>query len=432
MRLPGRISAAIEILADLNQRQRPVSLALKDWGLSHRFAGSGDRAAIGNLVYDVQRKKLSHAHAMQSDEPRALVLSVVVRDWRENAEALNASFADDNFAPDALSEPEMALLSSDNPLDGAPEFVRADLPEWLAEKFKSQFGDAWIEEARGFSTRPSLDMRVNSLKSSVERVTKSLKRFDPQPSTHAPNALRIASAPGGGRLPNVQADEAYQKGWFEVQDLGSQMAALLVNAEPGQQVLDLCAGAGGKSLALAAAMGNKGQVIAHDTDRNRLAPIYDRIKRSGAHNIQVRPPEPDALNDLVGRMDKVLIDAPCTGTGTWRRHPDTKWRLSPEQLHKRVEEQAAILADAARFLKPGGELIYVTCSVLEEENGIQIQQLIANSGIYLPVDMRNRWVATFPLESTEGHISDMGITLSPHATGTDGFFISVLTRKADT
>ncbi len=430
MRLPGRISAVIEILADLEQRPRPVSVALKDWGQSHRFAGSGDRAAIGNLVYDAQRKRLSHAFAMGSESPRALVLSVVVRDWALEAQSLNASFTDDDFAPEPLTDEELARLTAANPLHDAPDHVRADLPEWLAPKLAETFGDGWIEEAAGFSARPPLDLRVNTLKSSPERVTKSLKRFSPQPTEFAPNGLRIAPTPADGRLPNVQADESYQKGWVEVQDLGSQMAALLVGAEPGQSVLDLCAGAGGKSLALAAAMNSRGQVFAHDADRNRLAPIYDRIKRSGAHNIQVRPPEPGALDDLVGRMDKVLIDAPCTGTGTWRRHPDTRWRLTEDQLQKRVDEQAAILADAGRYLKPGGELVYVTCSVLSEENGIQIQRFAQESGIFSPIEMRNRWDAVFPGSRFAAHVSPWGLTLSPKLSGTDGFFISVL-KKAD-
>lgn len=428
MRLPGRISAAIEVLADLDQRQRPVSVALREWGQSHRFAGSGDRAAIGNLVYDVQRKKLSHAYAMGTDDPRALVLSVVVRDWNEVAQSLNAAFESDNFAPAPLTENELARLTVQDPLAGAPDHVRADLPEWLASKLGSTFGETWLDEAKAFAARPPLDMRVNPLKSSSERVAKSLKRFDTKPTAYTPNALRLDPSPAAGRLPNVQADEGYQKGWFEVQDLGSQMAALLVKAEPGQHVLDLCAGAGGKSLALAAAMGNRGQILAHDTDRNRLAPIYDRIKRSGAHNIQVRPPEPGALDDLVGRMDKVLIDAPCTGTGTWRRHPDTKWRLSEEQLQKRVDEQANILADAGRFLKPGGELVYVTCSVLEDENIAQIQKLVSDTGFYVPVDMSNRWGAVFPDAESAKHADEWGVTLSPLATGTDGFFVSVLTK----
>src|SRR5690606_8191794 len=161
--------------------------------------------------------------------------------------------------------------------------------------------------------------------------------------TFAANGLRMFAGGKEARTPNVQSDEGYIKGWFEVQDLGSQAVATLAGARPGEQVLDLCAGGGGKTLAMAAAMGNKGQIFAYDSDRSRLAPIYDRLKRNGVRNVQVRAPEPGALDDLVGKVDRVLIDAPCTGTGTWRRRPDTKWKLTPELLTQRMGEQAAIL-----------------------------------------------------------------------------------------
>ena len=184
--------------------------------------------------------------------------------------------------------------------------------------------------------------------------------------------VRIAAGERDSRTPNVQADEGYLKGWFEVQDQGSQIVALLAGAKPGEQVLDLCAGAGGKTLAMAAAMGNKGQIFAYDSDRHRLAPIYDRLKRNGVRNVQVRAPGEGALDDLAGKMDRVVIDAPCTGSGTWRRRPDAKWKLTAEQVAQRVGEQAAILAEGARYVKPGGTLVYITCSVLHEENGGQV------------------------------------------------------------
>lgn len=431
MRFPGRLSAAIDVLTDLEMHHRPASVALRDWGLSHRFAGSGDRAAIGNLVYDALRRRASHAFAMGEQTPRALALSVAVRDWGEAPDALDASFVDARFAPDRLTEAEVERLTATDPLADAPDHVRADIPEWLAPSFQQAFGESWIEEGRGLTNRPPLDMRVNRLKADGNRVAASLRRFSPRPTDIAPDGLRIAAGARDARTPNVQTDQAFLKGWFEIQDQGSQIVSLLAGARPEEQVLDYCAGGGGKSLAMAAIMANKGQIYAHDSDRARLAPIYDRLKRAGAHNIQVRPPEPDSLNDLVGRMDRVLIDAPCTGTGTWRRHPDAKWRLSEDQVQKRVEEQAAILADAARFLKPGGELVYVTCSLLPDENRIQIRELVADTGIYVPVDLRNRWVATFPQAEPAQHVDEWGTTLSPHATGTDGFFISVLTKSAD-
>src|SRR6185312_3100974 len=178
--------------------------------------------------------------------------------------------------------------------------------------------------------------------------------------------IRMPPIEGAGRHPNVQAGPGFQKGWFEIQDEGSQIVADLAVAGGGAQVLDFCAGAGGKALALSAAMKNHGQIFAHDADKSRLAPIFGRLKRAGSRNVQVI--QPAALSGLEGLMDLVLVDAPCTGSGTWRRRPDSKWRLSDRQLDQRKTEQAAILEDARRFVKPGGRLAYVTCSVFSEEN----------------------------------------------------------------
>lgn len=165
MRLPGRIAAAIEVLADIDAHRRPVAEALKAWGLANRFAGAGDRAAIGNLVYDALRRKASHAWAMGSEAPRALVLSVVVRDWGEGVEKLNASFSGDRFAPTQVSADEAARLTAPDPLAGAPDHVRGDVPEWTAPHLAESFGEGWVDEARGLSGRPPLDLRVNLLKS---------------------------------------------------------------------------------------------------------------------------------------------------------------------------------------------------------------------------------------------------------------------------
>ncbi len=431
MQLPGRIAAAIEVLDDVATRHRPVALALKDWGVRHRFAGSGDRAAIGNLVYDALRKRASHAHAMGADTPRALVLAVAVFDWGSDPATLNAGFAADKFGPDAISDAEMARLTAEDPLKGAADHVRADVPEWLAPSLQAAFGDRWIEEARALTERPPLDLRVNRLKADPERVTKALKRFEPQASAIAPMALRMAAGSGNARTPNVQSDEGYLKGWFEIQDQGSQLVAALAGAVPGQQVLDLCAGAGGKTLALAAAMQNKGQIFAYDTDRSRLAPIYDRLKRNGARNVQVRAPEPGALDDLVGKMDRVVVDAPCTGTGTWRRRPDTKWRLTAEQLAARQAEQAEILAGAADYVKPGGQLVYITCSVLPEENSAQIAAFLAARQDFSAVPASGVWFDRVGREAPEGlYDGPDGVMLTPATTGSDGFFVAILARRA--
>jgi 16S rRNA (cytosine967-C5)-methyltransferase len=394
MRLPGRISAAIAVLTEAETRQRPVAEALKAWGINNRFAGAGDRAAIGNLVYDALRRRASHAALMGSDSARALVLSVVVRDWGEDPAALNESFSGDRHAPEALSAEEMARVVGQLP-DDTPGWVLADSPQWLAPSLQRAFGDNWIAEGQDMAGRPSLDLRVNSLRAERTKAMQALARFDPKETAIAPLGLTMPARPRDARTPNVVGDETYLKGWFEVQDQGSQIVAALAGARPGEQVLDFCAGAGGKSLALAAAMGNKGQIFAYDSDRARLAPIHERLKRNGVHNVQVRMPQPGALDDLVGRMDRVVIDAPCTGTGTWRRRPDTKWTLTPELLAQRVEAQQAVLAQGRLYLRPGGTLIYITCSILPEENDDRIAAFIAANPGFAPVPPGDLWQATF-------------------------------------
>ncbi|MDQ0455350.1 RsmB/NOP family class I SAM-dependent RNA methyltransferase [Rhizobium paknamense] len=426
MRLGGRLSGAIDILADIETRRRPVADALKDWGLSHRFAGSGDRAAIGNIVYDALRMKLSHAFLLDDDSPAALAYGVLLRQWGYTPEALAAALEGDSFAPEPLGEARLAAFSSRSLAD-APLFVQGDVPDWVEPSLEAAFGAGWLKEAQALCERPSLDLRANTLKSTRDKVIKALERSGAEPAPIAPNGIRIAPGEGPSRLPNVTAELAFQKGWFEVQDEGSQLVADLVEAGEGEQVLDFCAGGGGKTLAMAAAMNNKGQVHAFDADRKRLAPIIERLKRAGTHNVQVHD-RPEALQKLEGRMDKVLVDAPCTGTGTWRRRPDTKWRLTPRNLQERIDQQAEALADAARHVRPGGELIYVTCSILPEENQNQIAAFVARHPEFSAVPLMPRWQARFgtahkPVESETG-----GLTLSPGLTGTDGFFCARLQR----
>jgi 16S rRNA (cytosine967-C5)-methyltransferase len=397
----GRLAAAIEVLEAIETRHRPVAEALKDWGIAHRFAGSGDRAAIGNIVYDALRWRLSGAWIMGEDTPRARVLATVGWRWGVGADGLVALFADDQHAPEPLSENEAGRIAHPD-LSAAPGHIRADLPEWLATRFEQVFGGDWVAEGEALAERPPLDMRVNRLKADRDKVMKALAKFG---AVEAP---------------------AFQKGWFEVQDEGSQIASLLVGAKPGEQVLDLCAGAGGKTLALASIMANKGQVFATDSDRARLAPIFDRLKRAGARNVQVREAGA-SLDDLAGRMDAVLIDAPCTGSGVWRRRPDAKWRLTERALEERIGEQAALLSSAAQYVKAGGRLVYVTCSLLPEEDADQVAAFLAGHPEF----------AAAPAAETTAGIDNLGpaaldagkgIILSPRRTGTDGFFISVMRR----
>ena len=224
----------------------------------------------------------------------------------------------------------------------APDTIAADCPDWAAPLLQEAFGDDWVGEAQALAARPPLDLRANTLKATRQKVIAELDGTDAAATVLATHGIRIPPIDGAGRHPNVQAEPAFQKGWFEVQDEGSQVAAQLAGATPGMQVLDFCAGAGGKTLALSAAMENHGQIFAHDFDKARLAPIFDRIRRSENRNVQVVT-KPAELAGLAEHMDLVLVDAPCTGSGTWRRRPDAKWRLTRRQLDARLAEQAAIL-----------------------------------------------------------------------------------------
>jgi 16S rRNA (cytosine967-C5)-methyltransferase len=430
MRLPGRLAAAIEVLDDIDKRHRPVAEALKSWGLNNRFAGAGDRAAIGNLVYDALRKRASHAWAMGEDTPRALVLSVAARDWGTTPEELNDLFASDAHAPSVLSADEAHRLSTSEPWLGAPDHVLADLPEWTMDSLHRSFGGDVVQEGRALAGRPPLDLRVNTLRAERDRVLKALDRFGAKPAHISPVGIRIAAGTGDSRTPNVQVEEGYLKGWFEVQDQGSQLVAMIAGARPGEQVLDLCAGAGGKTLAMAAAMGNKGQIFAFDSDRHRLAPIYERLKRNGVRNVQVRAPGEGVLDDLVGKMDRVVIDAPCTGSGTWRRRPDAKWKLNAEQVAARAAEQHAILSDGARYVCPGGTLVYITCSILDEENGAQVGHFLSENPEFEALDTSRELEAIADGASQKAHrIAGNGVLLTPLRTETDGFFAALLRRR---
>jgi len=432
MRIAGRAEAAIEILTDIATHHRPASLSLADWGRSHRFAGSGDRAAIANLVYDALRQRASVAARMGDDVPRALVLGTLVAAWGLTNEQVGALCDGSKFAPKPLSPEEVAALARpdvDRPTP--PDHVRADVPEWLWPSFSARFEDEAVREGEALASRAPLDLRANTLKADRPKVEKALARFAVRPCPISPLGLRIAAPEGAARTPNVKVEGAFQKGWFEVQDEGSQVMAALTFAQPGEQALDFCAGGGGKTLALSAAMANKGQVFAFDRDRQRLAPIYDRLKRAGARNVQIRPPGDGALDDLAGRMHRVLVDAPCTGSGIWRRRPDAKWRLTPEALEKRSAEQHEVLGEARAYVRPGGYLCYVTCSVLAEENENQVYRFLEENPDFELVSAEEAWRELFGDEAPRPWSGDeMSLLMTPKATGTDGFYFAVMERRA--
>jgi 16S rRNA (cytosine967-C5)-methyltransferase len=428
----ARISAAIEVIADIEARRRPAPDALKDWGLSHRFAGSGDRAAIAGLVYDTLRRRASSGHIMQEQGPRAAVLGMLRLERKLDPAAI-ARLADGaRFAPPPLSEIEQARLDAAD-LTGAPPWVAGDYPEWLDPYLDRVFGGERAEEGAALASRAPLDLRANTLVGDRDAAAAALADLNPTPTRWSPLGLRIALA-ADAKSPAIHAEPAFIKGMIEVQDEGSQLAALFAAAKPGEHVVDLCAGAGGKTLALAAAMQNRGQLYATDTDKRRLAPIHDRLARSGARNVQVRTPKSvgNELADLAGRADLVLIDAPCTGIGTWRRNPDAKWRMRPGALEVRLREQVGVLDRAVSLVKPGGRIAYVTCSLLAEENNDQVRAFLArvpDFALVPPVEVVAALGERAYLFRRAVLMSEAGLLMTPRRTDTDGFFVAVLARR---
>jgi len=430
---PGaRLAAAIEVFTALEIDRRPAGDALKAWGLAHRFAGSGDRAAIAGLVYDALRRRASSAFLMGAETPRVVLLGMLKRERGLDTETI-AKLADGSkYAPSALSEDERARLDAAS-LDGAAPHVLGDYPEWLDPHLAKTFGDDRAEEGAALATRAPLDLRVNSLKAPRDVAQAALTDLAPEPTPWSPWGLRVRLG-ADAKSPAIHAEPAFLKGLVELQDEGSQLATLLSGAQPGEQVVDLCAGAGGKTLALAAMMENKGQVFATDDDKRRLAPIHDRLARSGARNVQVRTPKSvgTEVDDLKTHMDMVLIDAPCTGTGAWRRNPDAKWRVRPGALEQRVKEQAEVLERAVPLLKSGGRIAYVTCSVLDEENGAQVRHFLARHpefSVVPPADVAQALGERAKVFLKSARVSDQGILMTPRATGTDGFFVSLLRHR---
>ena len=422
----ARAAAAMEILSDVMRHHRPALAALADWGRTHRFAGSGDRAAIGTIVLDALRRRASLAWRMEDDSPRALVLGWLAFIAGHAPEEI-ARFATARHGFGALSAKERQRLAHPRALDDAPPWVRGDYPQWLHEHFTRAFGAEAVAAGQALAQRAPLDIRVNTLLANREEAMAELARHAPQVPPYSPWALRFHEN-DKGRLPHLAAELAFARGWFEIQDEGSQIAAALCEAAPGEQVLDLCAGGGGKTLALAAMMHNEGRVIAHDAELARLSPLVERARRAGARNIDIIPPhEKDKLRALKNGMDVVLVDAPCTGTGTWRRRPDAKWRLKPRALERHVQAQRQLLDEAASYVRPGGRLVYVTCSVLPPENDEQARAFAQRHAGFTLKDWRGH--ASLLTTLPDAPAQRLTLQLAPHRHATDGFFIAVFQRE---
>ena len=460
MRDPGRLSAAIEILEEFERRRTPLKTAIADWARGARYAGAKDRAWISGLCLDVLRKRNSLAWAMGGDSARLLALGALRFLWGMPVEDLSLLAAEEPHGPGPLSGGEKNRLANpeallgfaetgvllDHRLDAdAAQQLRADLPahvlgdypDWLAPYISRVFGRKAAAIMPAFARRADIDLRVNTLKTTPDKALVALRKIKGEEIPLLATAARIAAPPANLRAPAVSIIPAFNKGWLEVQDLGSQIAAAAAGDIKGAQLLDYCAGGGGKTLALAAMMENTGQLYAYDCDPRRLKPLYHRAKRAGLRNLQIRSPAGDeGRDDLIGKMDVVFVDAPCSGAGTWRRHPDTKWRLTPKQLERRQAEQDQVLKEAADFVKPGGRMVYVTCSFLMEENEDRLSLFLKSQ-------------ADFALAPTLAHMEKSGlltdagrtalekcltpqgaIRLTPDNIVSDGFFIAVMKRRA--
>ena len=420
MRDGGRIAAAIHVLDDFAARRVPLRVALADWQRGARYAGAKDRAFVSGLCLDALRRWRSFGG---EESARRAVMLVLTELWGWDTGRVAAAFAEAPHGPGALTPEERAATPTD----------ALDAPDWLVPML-ARTGDVGAEIA-GLSARAPVDLRVNTLRGTTEKALRATETIGAVPAPIVATALRVPAPPAAERAPAVTVIPAYGRGLVEVQDEGSQVAALACGEVAGAQVLDLCAGGGGKSLALAAQMANTGQVFAYDTDARRLAPIHDRLRRAGARNVQVRSPAAgEGVSDLTGRMDVVLADAPCSGVGTWRRRPDAKWRLTEAQLRARMAEQDALLAEAAAYVKPGGALVFVTCSVLREENEDRVAAFLDASA---PFEHVSAFDAIPPGALTgagrarlRGLEEASVLRLSPARSRTDGFTITRLVRRA--
>ena len=433
----GRLAAAISVLGDIDERHRTARDALKVWGESSRFAGSKDRAWVSGLVLDALRRKRSLGWMIGQDGPRALALAALRFAWGWEVAEVAEAAAGEPHGPGALSEEEAKALAQPRPPADAPSPVAGDYPDWLDAGLERVFGHDRAAEAGALAHRAPVDLRVNTLKSDPARVLKALETMGAEPSAVLIDALRIPAPAAAERAAAVESLPVFAKGWFEVQDLGSQIAAAAAGPVKGRQVMDLCAGGGGKTLALAAAMANTGQIYAFDTDARRLSEVVKRGQRAGVRNLQIRSPtDAEPFAGLQDRMDVVFVDAPCTGSGTWRRHPDAKWRLTPAQLERRRAEQAAVLQAAPGLVKPGGRLVYVTCSLLAEENEDQVAALLAREPFFAVAPALDAVAASGQatpegLAALQSRATPEGfLRLTPRSGGADGFFIAVLERRS--
>ncbi len=441
----ARIQAAIELLGQVAALQRPADQVVSEYVRARRFMGAKDRRAVSDLVFAVLRARArldwwwaaagpeprtAERHAAAgAGEARSRVLAALALIEGKTVADIETLCDGGQYRPQPLDEGERRILES---LHGIalsdarqPDWVRLEVPDWLLPSFREAFGAQAEAELAALREAAPVDLRVNALAAeSRESVTNSLREegVETSPTPYAPWGLRVV-----GRRP-VQATSAYRQGLVEIQDEGSQIVAGLAGARPGLAVCDFCAGAGGKTLALAAAMGDRGRLVALDVDSRRLSRAGPRLERAGARNVERRLLADDGdpwLSEQAGQFDRVLVDAPCSGVGAWRRQPDSRWRLTPAALERRMATQDAVLEQAAGLVRPGGRLVYATCSLLPEENRRRMEHFLDRYRAFRALPIARVWQETL-VGSCPGTGDDL--TLSPARHGTDGFYIAVLER----
>ena len=433
---PGaQVAAAIEILVAIETGGAADDVAA-DYFRRRRYIGAKDRAQVAGHVYAVLRHRasldwwiarLGRGHVEIGPRSRVLAGLVLVEEWRP--ETVLKCCDGDRFRPAPASDAEIRLVRGLETRTlrhpQMPRSVANDLPEWLDPHFDRAFGEALEHEMAALNAPASIDLRVNLIKGDREAARRALaaEGVKAEPTPLSPVGLRL-----GERAP-LSGLAAFKAGLFDVQDEGSQLAALIAGARPGMRVVDFCAGAGGKTLALAAAMGNKGKLVACDVSARRLERAARRLRRAGVTNVERRvlssERDPWVKRHAQG-FDRVLVDAPCLGTGTWRRNPDAKWRSGPQDLAELVERQQQILRSAARLVCPGGRLVYVTCSLLREEDEAQADAFLAAEADFAPVPAARAWEEAIGGRCPGG---EQHLFLTPARHGTDGFFVALFERR---
>ncbi len=432
----ARIQAAIELLDAILGSEAPADASVAAYLRHRRFIGAGDRREVVERAYAILRRLaalgwwIAESRASDAVTGRALMIAglALLDGW--SADRIAGSFDGGRYRPAPLNHEERmlarALEGQALAHPGQPRHVRLEYPEWLEPKLVAAFGARLEPEMAALMAEAPLDLRVNLLKATREEALAAL-------ANAGLAAVETPLSPWGLRLPARVAlgqIEVFRAGLIEVQDEGSQLIALLTDARPGMRVCDFCAGAGGKTLALAAAMGNTGHIVACDVLPGRLDRSAVRLRRAGVHTVERVPLETERdpwIRKHKSRFDRVLVDAPCTGIGTWRRNPDAKWRLKSERLSELVALQTRILASAARLVKPGGRLVYATCSLLPEENEGEVRAFLDSHADFAEVPVAEVWSALLPIPVPT---SDPTLTLTPASHGTDGFFLAVLEREA--